>query len=42
MKVLVLAQFGTQFLQSLFLVLTDGLQLDVLILETMELLEKIR
>ena len=36
----ILAQFGAQFLESLFLVLTDGLQLDVFILETMELLEK--
>lgn len=32
------AEFGAKFLKSSFLVLTDGLQLDVFILKTMELL----
>lgn len=34
----ILAQFGTQLLQRLFLVFADGLQLKVFILEAMELL----
>lgn len=32
------AEFGAQFLQSLLLIFTDGLQLDVFILEAMKLL----
>ena len=35
----VLAQLGSQLLQRLFLVFADGLQLKVLILESMELLD---
>lgn len=35
----VLAQFGSQFLQRLFLVFADGLQLKVFVLESMELLD---
>lgn len=39
MIVNILAEFRAEFLQSLFLVLTDVLQLNVFVLKTMELLE---
>lgn len=39
-KAHILAEFGAELLESLFLVFTDCLQLNVFILEAMELLEK--